>query len=261
MDVIQFPEKLILTKKELVDFTINNLFSQRGLLITYYDFNAFNYSVKSNEYFSLIKDSFYAFQDGIGMYLALKLIFKNIDRIVSTNYFSYLIEKLKEKKVKIFVVGYNYKKRFIEQKFREKNIYLAGYYHGFFNKHEMIHLINKIKNSKAEFVFIGMGKPRQEFVAYNLRKYLPHLNYLCVGDFFNYYLGLKKRAPLWIRNLELEWFYRIINEPVRLSERYISGIPFFIYNVLSFTIKMNLSRGQVNYEQTSSDNIFINSSF
>ena len=41
--------------------------------------------------------------------------------------------------------------------------------------------------------------------------------------------GTTPRAPYWIQDLCLEWFYRLIQEPLRLQKRYVSTIPHFIY--------------------------------
>ncbi len=226
--------KLILSKKELINFSLNTLLNSKGILLTYFDFNAFNHVKNNREYCSLISDNFYIYQDGVGMYLALKYLGTDAERIVSMNYLNWMVKKIIKTKGKIFLIGYDFKNELIERKAREKNIYLIDYYHGFFKKHELETIINRIKNSKAEFVFIGMGKPKQEFIAAELKKYLPHVNYICVGDYFNYYFDFKNRAPKLIQHLQLEWLYRIFKEPRRLFIRYFLGIPLFIYYILSY---------------------------
>ena len=53
-----------------------------------------------------------------------------------------------------------------------------------------------------------------------------------VGGVFPVYAGLKKYAPRWLRNMGLEWLYRLIQEPRRLFMRYFTTIPPFIWLAL-----------------------------
>lgn len=53
-----------------------------------------------------------------------------------------------------------------------------------------------------------------------------------VGGSFDVVSGLVKRAPIWMQNSGLEWFYRFIQEPQRMWKRYLIGNSKFIYLVL-----------------------------
>jgi len=55
-----------------------------------------------------------------------------------------------------------------------------------------------------------------------------------VGGLFDFYSGDKKRAPMWMRKLGMEWMYRLYLEPGRLWRRYIVGNPMFIFRVLKW---------------------------
>lgn len=241
--------KLILNRKELIKFTNNSLLKRSGNLLSYFDINALNHSMKNNKYLEVLKNNFYLFQDGIGMYTLLKNCKKDIDRIVSTDYYHYLIKKLKREKVNIFLIGYNYDKDLVTKKAKEKQLNLSGYYNGYFYKNESAEIAELIRRSNAEYIFIGMGKPKQEFVAYELKKYIPNVNYVCVGDFFNYYFGLKKRAPAVLKKLGLEWTYRLLKEPKRLRGRYVNGIIQVLYHTYSLRISMKKNRGHFNDQQ------------
>jgi N-acetylglucosaminyldiphosphoundecaprenol N-acetyl-beta-D-mannosaminyltransferase len=50
-----------------------------------------------------------------------------------------------------------------------------------------------------------------------------------VGAVFDFFTGNLPYAPLWIRNMGLEWLYRLIKEPRRLFGRYINIVPSFIW--------------------------------
>ena len=52
-----------------------------------------------------------------------------------------------------------------------------------------------------------------------------------VGGLFDFYSGRIPRAPLWLREIGLEWVWRLIQEPGRMWRRYILGNPLFLYRV------------------------------
>ena len=52
-----------------------------------------------------------------------------------------------------------------------------------------------------------------------------------VGGLFDFYSGRIRRAPVWMRELGMEWVYRLMQEPGRMWRRYILGNPLFLYRV------------------------------
>lgn len=87
-------------------------------------------------------------------------------------------------------------------------------------------VIRKIIDSKARFVFLGLGFPKQELIGVQLSEKLKACNYdqhvvcLLLGASFEFYFGLKKRAPVFFQKSGLEWLYRFLLEPKRLWKRY-----------------------------------------
>ena len=53
-----------------------------------------------------------------------------------------------------------------------------------------------------------------------------------VGGLFDFYSGRIPRAPMWMRELGLEWSWRLLQEPGRLWRRYVVGNPLFLFRVL-----------------------------
>ncbi len=89
-------------------------------------------------------------------------------------------------------------------------------------------LIKKVNYSGAGLIFVCLGCPKQEnWISQNRGKINGVM--IGVGAVFAVYVGCQKRAPLFIRELGLEWFYRLIQEPRRLWRRYGTTIPPFIY--------------------------------
>lgn len=69
--------------------------------------------------------------------------------------------------------------------------------------------------SSIDFLFVAYGAPRQEkWIAKNLPK-IPVKVAMGVGGAFDFIAGKKRRAPLPLRRLGLEWVWRLIQEPQR----------------------------------------------
>ena len=81
-------------------------------------------------------------------------------------------------------------------------------------------MIQRINQSGAGLVFIGLGCPRQEQFAYEHRESIQGVQ-LCVGAAFNFIAGLKKSTPPWMQKRGLEWVFRLCQEPRRLLKRYL----------------------------------------
>jgi N-acetylglucosaminyldiphosphoundecaprenol N-acetyl-beta-D-mannosaminyltransferase len=89
-------------------------------------------------------------------------------------------------------------------------------------------LIAKINQSGAGLVMVCLGCPKQEMWM-DRHKHRVKAVMIGVGAVFSVYAGLNKRASHQIRNLGLEWLYRLIQEPGRLWKRYSQTIPPFLY--------------------------------
>ncbi len=88
-------------------------------------------------------------------------------------------------------------------------------------------LADRINSSGAGIVFIGLGCPLQEKFA-NQHRHLFKPVQFCVGAAFDFHAGLKRRAPQWMRDFWLEWFFRMMQEPGRLWKRYLTTNTLFI---------------------------------
>ena len=56
---------------------------------------------------------------------------------------------------------------------------------------------------------------------------------------FDFYAGSVNRAPDFMINLGLEWFYRLIKEPNRLWRRYIINNTIFVFYILKEKLLKN----------------------
>ncbi|HJG28821.1 MAG TPA: WecB/TagA/CpsF family glycosyltransferase [Subdoligranulum variabile] len=76
-----------------------------------------------------------------------------------------------------------------------------------------------INEARPDFVWVGLGAPKQErwMAAHQGRV---HALMLGVGAAFDYEAGNIRRAPRWMQRCNLEWLYRLLQDPKRLFKRY-----------------------------------------
>jgi N-acetylglucosaminyldiphosphoundecaprenol N-acetyl-beta-D-mannosaminyltransferase len=99
--------------------------------------------------------------------------------------------------------------------------------------------VEMIRNSRATIVWIGLGTPKQDFVANLIAKSLP-VHVLSVGAEFDYLSGNISEAPKIIRSVGFEWLYRFLKEPRRLANRYLIGN--FKFMIIAISAFMNKSK-------------------
>lgn len=82
-------------------------------------------------------------------------------------------------------------------------------------------VIAMIKKAKPEILIVGLGAPKQEKFIYENRNKLGVPISLGLGASLDFEAGNVKRAPKWMADHGLEWFYRITQDPKRLAKRYL----------------------------------------
>ena len=80
-------------------------------------------------------------------------------------------------------------------------------------------VVEQINRAQADFVWVGLGAPKQELWMAEHRQRIQGLM-IGVGAGFDYHAGTLKRAPVWMQRLSLEWLYRLMQDPGRLWKRY-----------------------------------------
>lgn len=123
-------------------------------------------------------------------------------------------------------------KKELQMKFPKLNI--AGMYSPPFRPltdEEDAEVIEKINKTEADFIWVGLGAPKQEeWMAAHEGKVCGLM--LGVGAGFDFHAGTVKRAPKLMQELCMEWLYRITQDPVRLLPRYLDTNFSFLYFIL-----------------------------
>ena len=81
--------------------------------------------------------------------------------------------------------------------------------------------IARINAARPDYVWVGLGAPKQDLWAARHRPQLDAAVVLAVGAAFDFHSGGLSRAPAWMQRRGLEWLYRLAAEPRRLARRYL----------------------------------------
>ena len=92
-------------------------------------------------------------------------------------------------------------------------------------------IVERINKTNADFVWIGLGAPKQEMWMAAHQGIIKGLM-VGVGAGFDYYAGNISRAPEWMQKSNLEWLYRLIQDPKRLFKRYLITNTKFIWHAI-----------------------------
>ncbi len=92
-------------------------------------------------------------------------------------------------------------------------------------------IVARINETKPDFVWVGLGAPKQEVWMHEHQESIDAFM-VGVGAGFDYVAGNISRAPHWMQDHNLEWVYRLIQEPKRLFTRYMITNTKFVWNVV-----------------------------
>lgn len=81
-------------------------------------------------------------------------------------------------------------------------------------------LIAELVASGARVAFLALGAPKQEMLAARIRALHPEVGCLSIGAGLDFVAGSQTRAPVWVRQIAMEWLWRLGQDPARLWRRY-----------------------------------------
>jgi exopolysaccharide biosynthesis WecB/TagA/CpsF family protein len=211
-------------------FVAERRFTKVGFL------NAHNANVACSdaEFAEALRD-FLILADGIGVDIAAKLLYGEPfpDNLNGTDF----IPALLAAEPRPLTIGLLGAKRANAEAAAEKFSALAPQHEfvvvhdGYFSAEQEPLILDRIRALRPDILLVAMGVPRQEFwIAKNITPghcTLP----MAVGALLDFVSGAIPRAPLWVRQLRLEWLFRLVVEPSRLWRRYVLGNPVFLARV------------------------------
>jgi N-acetylglucosaminyldiphosphoundecaprenol N-acetyl-beta-D-mannosaminyltransferase len=101
--------------------------------------------------------------------------------------------------------------------------------------------IETINKSGAQIVLVGRGCPRQEYWI-DAHKNKINAAMMAIGGAFDVHSQTIKRAPKWMRDRGLEWFYRLMAEPGRMWKRYLFTNSLYIFLMAKYNLGRMISK-------------------
>jgi N-acetylglucosaminyldiphosphoundecaprenol N-acetyl-beta-D-mannosaminyltransferase len=95
------------------------------------------------------------------------------------------------------------------------NLNIVGIEDGYIDAAGQIRLRDRIQATQPKIILVALGVPRQEIWIRDNFHLCPGAIWVGVGGSFDVWSGTKNRAPQIFRKLNLEWLYRIAQEPSR----------------------------------------------
>jgi N-acetylglucosaminyldiphosphoundecaprenol N-acetyl-beta-D-mannosaminyltransferase len=162
------------------------------------------------------------------------------ERVAGIDLMEKLVALAHKKKYKVFLLGAKeevVKKVCSIYSAKYSPEIIAGYQHGYFKSSEEQEIAEHIEKSEADMLFVAISSPKKEIFLKNYED-LIHVPFIMgVGGSFDVISGITRRAPLWVQNIGLEWFFRFLQEPTRMWKRYLITNSLFIYYVFSEKMK------------------------
>ena len=194
-------------------------------------------SRRNNELLNLLNSSSINIADGAGLVIASRLLGTPLgERLAGIELGEYLLDVAENNGLSVFLLGgekgvADKAKKEIET--RHKKIKICGTHHGYFdvNGGENQKILNEISSASPDILFVCMGFPRQErWIAENSDK-IPSLRLsIGLGGSLDVWSKAIRRAPKLFRLLCLEWLWRILRQPKRVS--FIFQTPLFFVEIL-----------------------------
>lgn len=188
-----------------------------------------------------MKRAAYILPDGQFVVWSSKLLGKKLDRrLPGSDFFPVFWQEIKGSNKRILLIAPDER---VGRQLQAQHNDLTYYVPPFFSEHDtdavrdVISTCKKLAiEAKPDFILLGIRFPKQHLIALALCEMYDELQMqhtetpliMLLGASFEFYLGIKKRAPRIFRFMGLEWFHRFLMEPRRLFKRFfIEDMAFF----------------------------------
>jgi exopolysaccharide biosynthesis WecB/TagA/CpsF family protein len=223
----------VLTPDAAVDVLERRIRERIPVRLAFVNANLANIAYEDKQLHRMLRH-FLLLNDGVGLNIASRLLYGKPfpDNLNGTDFTPYFLDQCRTP-LNVFLLGAQPAviARVAEIfALRWPRHSVVGFQDGFFTETDQDRVIEMIKVSKPHLLLVAMGNGLQERWVERL---VPEtaLSAWGVGALFDFLAGEVKRAPLWMRRINIEWVYRLIMEPGRMWQRYILGNPKFVLRV------------------------------
>lgn len=175
--------------------------------------------------------------DGAGIQLYFQWIqLKNIKRYPGIEFAVDVFKQLKPTEPVVFYGGAPDLAVLAAEHWQQQypNLKVAIAQHGYLSDTEQVDFQKQLQAIQPSIIFVGLGVPRQELWIASHRHLCPNAIWIGVGGSFDIWAGKKQRAPRWMCNNNLEWLYRLYQEPWRW--RRMLALPKFVLRSIGYDL-------------------------
>jgi N-acetylglucosaminyldiphosphoundecaprenol N-acetyl-beta-D-mannosaminyltransferase len=199
-----------------------------------------NLACESPDYRALVNQCELVVCDGFGLKWGARLLGARLpERLTQADFAPRLAARAAREGFSLFFLGGGpgvAEKAAHKMRERFPNLKIAGTQHGHFDlapqSAENAAVLRAINAARPNFLFVGLGMPRQDrWLIENWDRLAVNVAMTC-GALFTYLSGENPRGPRWMTQHGLEWLFRLMVEPRRLWRRYLLGNPLFLWRVL-----------------------------
>ena len=227
---------LNITMEEALDYILRAAGGSRSHQLCFVNTDCVNKAQGNQAYAELLRVCDAVLADGIGIRIAGKILRQEIRQNVNgTDLFPLLCDRLQGSDIGLFLLGarpgvVEAVNEWIDSHYPGAKV--KGTQHGFFSPAEQPALLRQIRDSGAGILLVAFGSPQQDmWIAEHLAETGVGIA-MGVGGLFDFYSGRIPRAPQWMRELSLEWMFRLCQEPSRMWKRYLLGNFVFLSRVV-----------------------------
>ena len=156
------------------------------------------------------------------------------ERVAGYDLYLRLLEEAAKNKIPVYFFGGKpgiAEEAAEEGKRRWPGLKVAGCRNGYFSAEEEPEIIEAINRSGAAMLFAALGAPKQEKWLAKYRGELKPFLLMGIGGSFDVLAGKVQRAPKWMQDAKLEWFFRLVKQPSRFGR--MLALPKFVFAVRS----------------------------
>jgi N-acetylglucosaminyldiphosphoundecaprenol N-acetyl-beta-D-mannosaminyltransferase len=169
--------------------------------------------------------------DGVGIVWGARILGIRVkERVAGIDLFERLLEVCAREGFRPYFLGARedvLDRAISRLRLRLPTLHIAGSRNGYFSSEEEKEVIQAIRESDADCLFVAMPTPRKERLLAKFRGDLGVAFIMGIGGSIDVIAGVVKRAPPAVQALGLEWLYRLAQEPRRMFWRYISTNTIF----------------------------------
>ena len=225
-----------LTMRETVDTVEQYVLGKRALHLMGVNADKINQCHIDEKIKKIVNDSGIINADGASVVLASKFLGTPVpERVAGIDLMQSLLELSNNKGYSVYFFGA--KEEVLQDMLKAfkndyPNLIVVGHRNGYFSADDEQDIQEDIREKNPDFVFVGITSPKKEYIIQKFMANGVNSVFMGVGGSFDVLSGHIQRAPLWMQKSNLEWLFRVANEPKRLFKRYFVGNATFIKRVL-----------------------------